>query len=270
MYKEFWGLKELPFENTPDPRFLYYSSQHEEAMSRLRYTINGHKCAAMLTGIFGCGKSILGRALLKELAEGPYKTAMITNPQLDSREFLRTIAKHLGSTKLPDKKSDILADFLLDEIEEILVNNLRDGRNTVIIVDEAHTINDMEVFEELRMLLNFQTDERSMLTLLLLGQPELNDKIENIKQLKQRIAIKYHLVQLDEKDTTGYIHHRLEIAGATKPIFEKEKAFKLIYEQSGGIPRRINTICDLSLMEGFARKANKVDSAIIQEVIKEL
>lgn len=269
MYQEYWGLKEMPFENTPDPRFLYYSTQHEEAFSRLLYAIKGHKGAAMLTGVFGCGKTILGRALFNELSKGSYKTVMITNPQLTYQEFLRTIAKHLGSTKLPERKSDLLTDFLLDEINEILTNNMRDGKDTVIIVDEAHIIKDTEVFEELRLLLNFQLEDKFLLTLILMGQPELKDKIDNIKQLKQRIAVQYHLGQLSYEDTVSYIRHRLEVAGNTGEIFT-EKVLKLIHEQSGGIPRRINQICDLSLFSGFDQKIEVINAKIVSDVIKEM
>lgn len=269
MYTEYWHLSEMPFENTADPRFIYFSSQHEEAMSRLLYAVKGHKGAAMLTGIFGCGKSLLGKSLVKELSQQHCKTVLITNPQLDYRELLRTIARHLGSAKLPEKKSDLLADALLFDIEEMLINNMRDGHDTVIIIDEAQVINDLEVFEGLRMLLNFQTDDRFLITLILMGQPELKTKIDNIKQLKQRIPIKYEIGPLSKEDTWAYIGHRLEVAGSKKNLFD-EKTLDLIYEGSGGIPRRINNVCDLALMEGFSKQAKIIDAEIIREVIKEV
>jgi len=264
MYEEYWGLKEKPFENTPDPRFLYSSNQHDEALSRLIYVVRENKGAGLLTGIFGCGKTLLGRALLGELEKDVYKVAYLTNPRMEDIDLLRIIAHHLGSPDIPISKSDILIS-----LEKTFANNMRDGKKTVIIIDEAHIIEKDSVFEEIRLLLNYQLEDKFLLTLLLLGQPELKDKIESNKQLLQRIAMRYHLKGLSQDETERYIIHRLNIAGGTKDIFAPE-ARRLIFVRSAGIPRRINQLCDMSLLTGFSKKAENISEAIVVEAIESL
>jgi general secretion pathway protein A len=193
-----------------------------------------------------------------------YRVAFVTNPRLGDVDLLRIIIHHLGAGDLPTGKADVL--ILLNNI---LLNNAKDGKNTVIVIDEAHAIEDKNVFEELRLILNFQMENKFLLTLLLLGQPELREKIDNNKQLAQRIAMRYHLENLDEKETSSYIIHRLEIARVTKPIFKPE-AIKTVYKRSGGIPRRINQICDMSLFTGFAKKVNRITEDIIREAVESL
>jgi type II secretory pathway predicted ATPase ExeA len=269
MYEEYWGISAKPFENTPDPRFLYHSSQHEEGIYRLLYAVKEQKGAAMLTGVFGCGKTLLARTILRELGKDIYRVAFITNPQMEYIELLMSIANGLGARDLPAKKTEVLTNVVLESIGKILENNMKDGKNTVVIIDEAHVIEEKSVWEGLRLLLNFQTEDKFLLTLLLLGQPELKDNVDSNKQLAQRIAIRCHLTSMDLEDTTKYIQHRLEVAGAKKQIFADE-AVHLIYDKSGGIPRRINHICDLALLTGFGRKAHVIDGPVISEVTKDL
>lgn len=269
MYLTYWKLDKKPFENTPDPLFLYLSPQHEEAFARLVYAIKERKGAAMLTGIFGCGKTVLGQALINELTEDRYKIAFVTNPQMSYEELLMYIATHLGARDLPVKKTEILVNVVLDALEVILKNNMRDGKDSIIVLDEAHIIDDPRIFEELRLLLNFQTQDRFLLTLLLFGQPELKEKIDNNKQLEQRIAVKSHLDNLSQEDTSGYVNHRLKVAGRTEPIFT-EHAQELIYDRTGGIPRRINRLCDVCLLAGFAKNQKTIDKDIILEEAKSL
>jgi len=269
MYESYWGLKEKPFENTPDPRFFYYSSQHEESLYRLLYAVKEQKGAAMLTGIFGCGKTLLGRTILRELGKDIYRVAFLTNPQLEYIELIMAIANSLGARDLPMKKTEVLTNVVLESISTILENNMKDNKKTVVIIDEAHVITDKHVWEGLRLLLNFQTEDRFLLTLLLLGQPELKDNVDSNKQLSQRIAVRCHLGALNQDDAAKYINHRLNIAGAAKHMFSEE-AVNLIFTKSGGIPRRINQICDLALLTGFGRKAAKIDTEIISEVTKDL
>ncbi|MEK7448211.1 MAG: AAA family ATPase [Planctomycetota bacterium] len=270
MYESYWGFTEKPFQNTPDPRFFYYSSQHEEVLNRLLYTVQEKLGAGMLTGIFGCGKTLICQTLIKELTKtGQYKIALISNPQLSHIELLRTVAYHLGVPNLPVKKSEIMTDYLVQVIGESLNNNHSDGKHTIIIIDESHLINDYQILEELRLLLNFQLPEQFLLTLLLVGQPELRKNIESNKQLSQRIAIRCHLEQFNVHDTKNYILHRLKVAGQTRPIFG-ENVFKLIHEGSGGIPRRINHICNISLLGGFSKEMSLIDTDIVQDAIKEM
>jgi general secretion pathway protein A len=267
MYEQHWGLTTKPFRNTPDPRFLYASPRHEEAMMKLAYAVTEGMGAAMLTGVFGCGKTLISRALVKQLG-GRYEVAILSTPVLSGIELLRSIVRNLKSVDLPEKKSDIMADALLEQLNEVLVNNIRNGKETVIIVDEAHAIDNDGVFDELRMLLNFQEDDRFLVTLLLFGQPELADKVSNLKQLEQRVAIKCHLDRLNQRETSDYIDHRMKVAGAETSPFD-EDALKTVFDCSGGIPRKINHICDLSLLTGFGRKAKKVDVPIIEAAMED-
>ncbi|MBI2118311.1 MAG: AAA family ATPase [Elusimicrobia bacterium] len=264
MYLSYWKLNEKPFENSPDPKFLYYSPQHEEGLARLIYVVREGKGAGLLTGTYGCGKTLLGNALYQELEKDIYRVAFLTNPRLDSVEMLRMIIHFLGGTNIPQRKSDILIN-----LEEILRSNLRDGKKTVIVIDEAHAIEENSVFEEIRLLLNFQMENRFLLTLLILGQPELKNKIDSIKQLTQRIAMRYHLESLNQEETSSYIKHRLKIAGNDGDIFEDE-TLNLIYERSGGIPRRINQICDIGLLTGMTHQLQKINVNIMKEAIETL
>ena len=269
MYEEYWGLNEKPFENTPDPRFIYYSSQYEEALSRLLYVVKEGKGAGMLTGIFGCGKTLLSRTLLKELDKDTYKTALITNPYLSYEELLMHIVYNLGGKDLPVNKTEVMVNTILERLGEILQNNMRDGKKTVIIIDEAHVIKDAKVWEELRLILNFQLEDRFLLTLLLLGQPELKDYLDANKQFSQRMAVRYHLDHLNEEETKKYILHRLSISGRIKPIFTQQ-AHQLIYVKSNGIPRRINRICDLALFSGFGKGVPVIDEDVIKDASSDL
>lgn len=269
MYKEYWSLTRKPFENTPDPRFIYYSPQHEEVFSRLLYVIKEGKGAAMLTGVFGCGKTLMSRILLKELDSSIYKIVLITNPYLTYEELLMHICYNLGCKDLPDRKSEVLVNVILQRLNEALVNNMRDGKKTVVIIDEAHLIKDRKVWEGIRLILNFQLDDKFLITLLLLGQPELEEAMDINKQFSQRIAIKGHLGSFDDDDAKKYIQHRLSVAGRDKDLFT-EDAYKEIFKKSGGIPRRINNICDLALLSGFGLKTSLIDKDIIKDVANDL
>ncbi len=269
MYNEYWKLTEKPFENTPDPRFIYYSPQHEESLSRLLYVVREGKGAGLLSGVFGCGKTLIGRTLFRELSNDIYRTAFISNPYLNYEELLMYIVYNLGGKDLPQKKSDVLVNVILERLGEILENNMRDGKKTVVLIDEAHVIQDRQVWEELRLILNFQAENKFLLTLLILGQPELKELIDSNKQFSQRIAVKCHLENLNEEETKKYILHRLSVSNRQEPAFTDE-AYKLIYERSGGIPRRINNICDLSLFSGFGKEVPVIGEDIIRDVAKDL
>jgi general secretion pathway protein A len=268
MYEAYWKLKEKPFRNTPDPRFFFSSSQHEDALLKLTYAAAESMGAAMLTGVFGCGKTLIGQALLRDLGPERYRVAFINNPQVTSPELLRSIVRNLKATELPQKMTDLMADALLEVLQDVLLNNMRDGKETVVIIDEAHIIKDDSIFETLRLLLNFQLQDKFLLTLFLFGQPELRDKVSNYKQLEQRVAMRCHLDRFDEKESAGYITHRMKVAGREDAVFTPE-ALKVIYEKTGGIPRRINHLCDLSLLTGLGRKADKIDGAIVERSSKE-
>ncbi len=262
MYLDYWGLREKPFLNTSNPRFLCLSEQHDEALSRLRYTVTEFNACAILTGVFGSGKTLLAQALLDSLPSDQFVKAFIFNPQLNNVELLREIIYQLGvHDNLPEQKTSIM-----HRLSDILNDNYSEGRHTVIIVDEAHLIEDRLIFEELRLLLNFQKHDRFMLTLILVGQPELREKIANMKPFDQRVSTRFHLKGLRESETREYILHRLEVAGAARPIFD-EGAIHTIHESSGGIPRRINQICDLALLSAYGARASMVTEETIREVV---
>ena len=269
MYEAYWGLKEKPFQNTPDPRFLYHSTQHEEALSRLIYAVQERVGGALLTGVFGCGKTLLGYTLKKELTQEKYKVAFLTNPQMSYLELLLLITHELGAGGLPTKKTEVLTNVVYLALKDILNKNYKEGKETVIVVDEAHIIQDPEVFEGLRLLLNFQLEDRFLLTLVLMGQPELRTRVDEFRQLEQRISIKCHLDNLSKEDTEKYIAHRFQIAGGKVSPFS-DSALKTIFDYSGGIPRRINRLCDLSLLAGFGKKLKKIDDKTVHEEIASL
>jgi len=240
------------------------SREHEEGLTRLLYIVKNRKGAGMLTGVFGCGKTLLSRALFRELEKEGHRFAYVTNPRLDDIELLRMIAYGLGVRSPPTRKTDVLIT-----IQEALQNNLRDGKETIVVIDEAHTIQDPGLFEEIRLLLNFQQEERFLLTLFLLGQPELREKIDTNKPLAQRLSMRFHLGPLTSTETQHYILHRMNIAHADRPIFNPE-AVQIVFETSGGIPRRINQICDMSLFSGFVKKAAEIDAGIVRDAVNSI
>ncbi|MBL7198467.1 MAG: AAA family ATPase [Candidatus Omnitrophica bacterium] len=265
MYEEYWGLREKPFENTADPRFLYESPQHQEALTRLRYAIYEDKGIAVLTGIFGCGKTVIAEKLLKTLIEDAFEVAFVVNPQFSAIELLRDIIYNLGyREKLTDQKDEVL-----HKLTDVLKNNFDNGKRSVIIIDEAHLIGEMQIFEELRVLLNYQYNHHFLLTLLLLGQPELRERINNLKQFSQRVAIRYRLDALDRQDVKLYIQFRLKVAGSPGEVFE-ESSYDYIFRHSGGIPRRINQICDMSLLTGYCEGVKTISPNLIEVVAKDL
>jgi len=267
MYEKYWGFKEKPFENTPDPRFLYYSSKHKEALMRFLYAVREKKGAAMLSGDYGSGKTLLSRVLMAKLLseDDHYKVALIINPAIPKKDLLAEIVYQFGQeiTKVDSKST------LLRKLNDILYRNMSDKKHSVIIIDEAQAIKDASTFDELRLLLNFQLNEMFLLTLLLVGQPELKDKIDRIPQFKQRMSIRYHLGTLDLVETGEYIRHRCHIAGREEPLFP-DKTLEIIYGASGGIPREINNICDMCLVIGLGNKANFIDEDIAFQVIRDI
>jgi len=263
MYTEYWNLREKPFELTPDPRYVYYSKEHEETLMRLFYTVKDLKGAMLLTGLYGCGKTIISRVFLNELIGSKYEVALINNPRLTANELLIEIIYQLGGgLHKSESKGELLRTF-----NEILYSNLNEDKETILVIDEAQSIVDIETFEELRLLLNFQQNDRFLITLILIGQSELRKRLKELPQLKQRLMIDYHLNPLDEQDTYRYIEHRLRIAGAQQPIFDIN-AKRLIYRYSSGIPRVINGMGDMALLEGYSQKKEIIDEPIMRKVIK--
>jgi general secretion pathway protein A len=264
MYEAYWELTEPPFDNSPNPRFFYLSPEHEEALVRLVYTVRHRKGCGMLTGEYGCGKTTLSRALIQRLEAERYEIGLLTNPRWDAVDFLREVLYQLGVETAERSKPE-----LLHLLHDLFFRNFRDGRDTVVIVDEAQLLEDASLFEELRLLMNFQTDDRFLVTVLLIGSPELRAKIRALKHLDQRIAIRYHLNALDYAHTAAYVAHRLRMAGRTRPLFT-EDAIQLIFDFTRGTPREINNVCDVALLVGYTRRAGEVGEKIVAEVIKDV
>lgn len=264
MYKEFYGLSEKPFSKTPDPRFLYLSNGHREALARLQYVIEERELA-LLTGEIGCGKTTISRALMDSMGE-EYRFCFIVNPRLTAMELLRVIAGEL-MVENPSKNKD----GLLKEITDVLYRFHGDGRCPVIIIDEAQLIPDREVFDEIRLLTNFQLDDRNLLSVVVMGQPELRKILAApiYEPLRQRIAINYHLQPLSLDETQEYIDFRMEVAGGNAGLFSID-AVQRIFELSGGVPRMINVIATNALLEGFGKDAAWIDASIIDGMADEL
>jgi general secretion pathway protein A len=259
LYERYWDFKHKPFENTPDPKFLFFSSQHQEALFKLQYAVDEGKGAALLTGEYGCGKTLLTRVLVKQLDEAKYDIGMLTNPRWKSEELLKEILYQLGHEVESTDKAELLHTLN----DGVLFKNFQEGRSTVIIIDEAQMITDFETLEELRLLLNFQLDDKFLLTLILSGQPELNPIIDNIPQFEQRVAVRHHLSGLSLDETEEYIKYRLAVAGLEDEVFNEEAIYR-IFELTQGTPRKVNNICDICLLVGFTRKASVIDLDIVQ------
>ncbi|MFH1212940.1 MAG: AAA family ATPase [Candidatus Neomarinimicrobiota bacterium] len=262
MYLDYWKIREKPFENSPDPKFLFHSKQHDEALFRLLYAIQSSKGAALLTGEYGCGKTLLMHTIISELSLGQFKIAYLTNPRWSATELIQEILYQFEINI--ESKSRI---EMLHSLNDFLFQNVREKRHTIIIVDEAQVIADYETFEELRLLLNFQLNDRFLITLFLVGQPELNDMVKNIPQLNQRVAVRFHLRRFNPEDTKTYIQSRIKVAGRIEPIFT-ESAINEIYQYSQGTPRIINNICDLSLVIGFGKHIETIDNTVIKSIIE--
>ncbi len=263
MYKEFYGLSEKPFTKTPDPRFLYQSAKHAEALARLQLAVD-EQDIVLLTGEIGSGKTTLSRALIDSL-DRSYYPVLIINPRLSPSQLLRTVALRLGM-----EDSSRFRHGILEGINAKLFELFEAGKRTALIIDEAQLIPSKATFEELRLFTNFQLDDRNLLSLVLIGQTELRERLNRrqYRALQQRIGMQYHLGPLDAQETREYVRHRLKIAGRDAPLFD-EPALALLYEHSGGIPRRINIIAGNALIEGFGRGAAVIDAAILESVVKD-
>jgi general secretion pathway protein A len=234
---------------------------------KLAYAVNENMGAAMMTGDYGCGKTMIVQVLLSQLGAATVSAFCVAQPDMTSLDLLRLIARELSGQPLPVSRADLVQDALVEIISRRLTENHRDGRHTLLIIDEAHLLTSDSVLETTRSLLNFQGRGGFLLTLLLLGHPELADRVAQLKQLAQRIPITCRLGPLGPDDARGYIVNRLAVAGRTEPLFTAD-ALDTIFRQTGGIPRRVNTLCDVSLAMGCAQQAAQVDGAIVLEAAR--
>ncbi|MBI1882933.1 MAG: AAA family ATPase [Chlamydiae bacterium] len=268
MYHSFYGLKENPFNITPDPHFFFFSRQHQEALSALTYGIEARKGFIEITGEVGSGKTTLCRRLLSSLEEKKRgtKTALILNPQLSDLQMLRTIVEDFGIVPKAYNKKD-----LFDALNRFLLEELSHGNNVVLIIDESQNLRPA-ILEQIRMLSNLETDKEKLLQIVLVGQPELHEMLLRpaLRQLRQRISIRYHLKPFDLPETASYIQHRLSVAGAKDVLQFNTEALGLIFEHSGGIPRLINIVCDHTLLAGYVAQKYEMDADLVEQAIAEL
>jgi len=267
MYKNFYSLKRNPFEISPDPYFLFPTSRHNEALASVYYGVCRRKGFIVMSGEVGTGKTLLVRCLLELLSRRQIAFANVFNSRLSALDFLRYIVGDLGLKPADQSKSGILL-----ELNNYLIARYRKGEITALIVDEAQHLSS-EVLEEIRLLSNLETTQHKLLQILLVGQPELEPKLDSyeLRQLKQRIALRCRLEPLELEETRGYIMRRLELAGANgraDKIFPRP-AVALIHQHSRGIPRLINTICENALIASYAQRADSVTPKTVEEVSAE-
>lgn len=265
MYLDYWQLESKPFEPASDARFLFPRPGLQAALHKLRYTIESRRPAALLVGSAGVGKSLLVHTLVGQLGESLGRHAHLLFPLLSPREMLVYLAQQIGAPA--GMTSD--TEESLRRIETVLMENYHRGKLAVLAVDEAHLLEDSGLLEPLRLLMNLQYQGESLFTLLLIGQIPVLSTVERYNNLDERIEMKVLLKPFTSEETAGYIEHRLVMAGASRPLFTAE-ALELAHQLSHGIPRRINRLCDLALMVGFAAGDAEIDAPQVQAVNDEL
>lgn len=266
MYREYFGLKELPFSIAPDPRYLYMSDQHREALAHLVYGVNSDGGFVLLTGEVGTGKTTVCRCLLDQLPENS-DIAFILNPKMTVEELLATFCDELG-IQYPEGNTSI--KVFVDRINTYLLDAYSRGRKTVLIIEEAQNLSS-DVLEQVRLLTNLETNQRKLLQVIMLGQPELRNMLSKpeLRQLSQRITARYHIGSLSKKDMTAYVNHRLAVAGAKSSLFLPSTIDKL-FSLSHGIPRLINVICDRALLGAYVQGQKWVDKPTLVKAALEV
>lgn len=263
MYEGYWGLREKPFRKTPDPRYLFLNDSYDEALERLLFAVEEMELA-LLTGEVGAGKTLMTRALIDRLGDR-YEVGMILNPRLSPRQFLRTAASELGVADPRFHSND-----LLEQIHERLLALDAARRAALLIIDEAHLIPGKPTFEEIRLLTNFQLDDRNLVAIVLVGQPELRARLRHraYRALTQRIGVAFDLQPLTLEDTRAYLAHRLSIAGGRPELFT-DAAVARLHAASAGVPRVINQLATQALLEGMARGLREVDGPVVEAAAAE-
>ncbi len=265
MYREFFGLKEKPFNITSDPNFLFLSRVHKEALAHLVYGIKERKGFLEITGEIGAGKTTLCRALLGQL-DRKTKSAFIFNSTLPELQLFQAILEDYGIIVSGRTKVS-----LLKQLNRFLIEELVHGGNVVLIIDEAQNLS-TSILEEIRMLSNLETDKEKLFQIVLVGQPELKNKLNSpaLKQLRQRISVRFHITPLESTEAADYINHRLMVAGSEGLIKFDTDAIESIYSYAGGIPRVINMVCDKSMLTAYVMETRNITAPIVERSIKEM
>jgi type II secretory pathway predicted ATPase ExeA len=267
MYKAYWQLHSRPFENCIDARFYYPSEVHQGALLKLRYAVENQRGAALLTGTAGSGKTLLVNSLRAQLDDRFAPFVHVVFPQMSVAELLAYLAAEMGA--LPSSAGSVSVDESVRRLQHFMGENARRGSTAVVAVDEAQLLVDSGALEALRLLMNFEAAGRPALTLLLVGQPTLLPALERMPALEARLSVKCLLRPFNLEETVSYVSHRLTAAGATREIFTSE-ALTTLHELTAGIPRRINRLCDLALLIGFAEEQVRINTHQIEAVCNEL
>lgn len=266
MYQTFFGLRVKPFNLTPNPDFLYLSRTHREVYAHLLYGIQNRAGFIEVTGEVGTGKTTILRTFLNELDPETYRISLIFNPKLTALELLRTVNREFGITDQGESSSQ-----LVDALNQFLLEENRNGRVPVLVIDEAQNLSG-DVLEQIRLLSNLETETEKLIQIVLAGQPELGLVLSRpeLRQLDQRIAVRYHLTSLDLPETCDYIRHRLKIAGRPDGEIFSPRALKLIHRLSGGIPRLINVLCDRTLLVAYSEGVGRINRREVLQASHEL
>jgi len=266
MYKSYYGFCEMPFNITPDPKFLYLSPTHQEALQHLKFGVEQRKGFIVVVGEVGCGKTTLCRRFLNELDPERFDTALILNPRINENQMLRAILHKLGEETTADNPHDLVL-----QMNQALLSRIAAGRDIVLVIDEAQNLS-FEVLEQVRLLSNLETDDQKLLQIVLMGQPELKAVLRRpeLRQLRQRILVHCELARLDPYELAHYVNHRMSKAGWNgRPVFTAS-AMRKIHGFSKGIPRVVNNLCDKSLLSAYIRESDEIDYWDVRRAVKDV
>ncbi|HET7321295.1 MAG TPA: AAA family ATPase [Longimicrobiaceae bacterium] len=267
MYEEFYGLAEKPFSLTPNPHYAFYSEQYRGALQQLLYSIEQKEGFLLLTGMVGTGKTTLCREMLDQLGDDRHRTALIFNPFLNGLEMLQSLLTEFGCSYPPEASRK----ELLDRLNRFLLTQLVQGRTCVAIFDEAQHLS-AEFLEQIRVLSNLETETEKLLQIVLVGQPELRERIQRpeLAQLDQRVSLRCTLRTLSRDETERYVYHRLNVAGAQGRVHFSPAALSLLHRESGGVPRLINLISDRTLLAGFVARTTTLKPKQVKQALSAL